>query len=170
MTQDLIIKPLANYTPQIGNLVSMMQLVRTHSLNIIGNLGVNQLDRLYDNKSNSIGALLMHNAALEAAHQAWLFEDRDLTRQELEYWYGFLPGQLGKLRITDHKSGYYIQILNEVRSKTLDYLMKKTDEWLYFEKIHSGKIKCNNFYLLFHLIEDEINHRGQILWMLKRFV
>lgn len=51
-----------------------------------------------------------------------------------------------------------------VRHKTLEEMAKRNDDWLY-EVSASGS---NTYYKWFHVMEDEINHRGQILLLKKR--
>ena len=45
-----------------------------------------QLDFLLDAVSNTIGALLLHFAAVEYAYQVTTFEKRDLNEEELSEW------------------------------------------------------------------------------------
>lgn len=68
-THIYLITDIKGYTPQIGRLVSMMNYVRWTTLEEVEDLNVEQLDYLHDEDSNSIGALLMHFAAVEASYQ-----------------------------------------------------------------------------------------------------
>src|SRR5689334_11258701 len=61
---DLIIGPIDGFTPAVGRLVSMMRYVRSTTLRAVDGLGAHQLDHLYDDRSNSIGALLAHIASV----------------------------------------------------------------------------------------------------------
>src|SRR5919197_346185 len=72
-TNLYLITDIAGYTPQIGRLVSMMNYARWTTLAEVEDLSVGHLDYLHDPGSNSIGALLMHVAAVEASYQAATF-------------------------------------------------------------------------------------------------
>ncbi|WP_313891867.1 DinB family protein [Psychrobacillus sp.] len=49
-----------------------------------------------------------------------------------------------------------------MRENTLTQLSSKKDNWLYQENKWEKGTPYNNYYLLFHVMEDEINHRGQL--------
>lgn len=55
-----------------------------------------------------------------------------------------------------------LDVLEATRDQTLDYLKGKNDDWLYKEDVWSNGVTFNHYYLWFHVLEDEINHRGQI--------
>lgn len=59
------IEPLPGYTPTIGRLVGMLRYARKPTLAAVEGLSIAQLDHLYDDASNSIGALLAHMAVVE---------------------------------------------------------------------------------------------------------
>jgi len=60
-----IIGPRKGFSPQIGTLVSMLTWMRSAILEPVQGLTVTQLDYLHGSKANSIGALLLHLAAVE---------------------------------------------------------------------------------------------------------
>lgn len=64
--------------------------------------------------------------------------------------------------IRNHSIEYFLDKLSEVRDYTLTYLKSKDDKWLFEENKWDNGISYNNYYLWFHVMEDEINHRGQI--------
>lgn len=88
MTQaDLfVISDIPGFTPQVARLVSMMNYVRSTTLQAVAGLGVDELDYLHDPQSNSIGALLSHIAAAEVGYQAATFDVRDLNAEERRQW------------------------------------------------------------------------------------
>src|SRR5688572_13554798 len=57
--------PRPGYSPQLSILVSMMDWMRTVMLYPVKDMTIEQLDYLHDEKSNSIGAMLLHLAATE---------------------------------------------------------------------------------------------------------
>lgn len=83
---DYRIQPIAEFSPKIGELVSMLEHTRAVTLEEIKNLSEEELDFLITPESNSIGALLQHIAAIEFVHQVISFENRDLNKHELEEW------------------------------------------------------------------------------------
>lgn len=158
------IKSVAGFTPQIGHLVAMMSLTRAATLKEVQHLTQAQLDCYPDEISNSIGTLLKHMAALESWYQAITFEHRDLNDGERETWRGALPGELILRLVHGNDINYYLQLLHHVRHKTLEEMTKRSDDWLY-EVSASGS---NTYYKWFHVMEDEISHRGQIVVLKKR--
>lgn len=164
MNHPRTISEVTGFTPQVGHLVAMLQIARIKTLSIIQHLTVEDLDFQLDDKSNSIGTLLKHMAALEYWFQVITFDNRALTEQELALWRGALPDQLSLRLISGNDLTYYIQTLQTVRAKTINQLLTKEDDWLYI-KTESGS---NNYYKWYHIMEDEISHRGQIIWIKKR--
>src|SRR5918997_3159979 len=76
-----LVAPIAGYTPQIGRLVSMMNYARRTTLDEVEGLSVEHLDYLHDPQSNSIGALLLHIAAVEASYQEATFGSRGAANE-----------------------------------------------------------------------------------------
>jgi uncharacterized damage-inducible protein DinB len=147
----------------------MMNYARYITLDTIEGLNRNELDHLIDGESNSIGALLMHMAAVEYDYQTIIFEKRDLTEEESDKWKAGLElGEIGRSEIKGNDLEYYIKILDDIRKRTLGHLKEKNDEWLYEEFAFWGGAPSNNYFIWFHVFEDEINHRGQISWIKKR--
>ncbi len=73
---DNIIGPKAGYSPQVGTLVSMLNWMREVILMPVKGLTIEQLDYLHDDKSNSIGAMLLHLAATERFYQLHTLDNR----------------------------------------------------------------------------------------------
>lgn len=164
------IKETTGYTPKIGELVSMLDYTRAVTLEDVKGLSTEQLDFLADEHSNSIGALILHMAAIEYIHQIIAFENRDLTQQELERW--IVPFELGskaRSKICNQPLKYYLDELADVREKTLALMKGVEDDWLYEEGQYYNGVTYNKYYLWFHVVEDETSHRGQIR-MLKRML
>ncbi|SFG59852.1 Protein of unknown function [Halobacillus alkaliphilus] len=167
---DYRIKSKDGYTEKIGELVSMLEHTREVTLEEIADLTQADLDVLPHQTSNTIGALLMHIASIEFVHQVVSFEKRDLTEQEYAAWK--IPLELGnQARETIHHQplDYYIDQLDQIRANTLASLAAKDDQWLLEEDKWSHGVPYNHYYLWFHVMEDEINHRGQIR-MIKRLL
>src|SRR5262245_1313352 len=74
------------YAPEVGRLVSAMDRARARTLDAAAGLSMAQLDHLQDAQSNSIGALLMHIAAVETLHGILSFENRMPSPEEFGQW------------------------------------------------------------------------------------
>ena len=60
-----MIGPQEGYTPRVGTLLSTMTMMRTWIVYGVKDLTMAELDFQIDDKSNSIGAMLLHLAATE---------------------------------------------------------------------------------------------------------
>ncbi len=90
-----------------------------------------------------------------------------LQKKNSEIWEDALYlGEAGRA-IRGHEIQYYVQLLQSVREESLKYLSEQSDEWLVSERKWPNGVIYNQHYLWYHVLEDEISHRGQIR-MLKR--
>jgi uncharacterized damage-inducible protein DinB len=170
-TDLFLIGDISGFTPQIGRLVSMLNYSRYTTISDVGGLGVEQLDYLHDEQSNSIGALLMHIAAVETWYQASTFFARDFNAEEMSEWGAALDlGEDARREIRGHKLDYYVSRLEGVRAKTLAELERRDDNWLQEQTPFWGGKPANNYFKWFHVVEDELSHRGQIRWLRKRAI
>jgi uncharacterized damage-inducible protein DinB len=160
---DYRIKTLGGFSPKIGELASMLEHTRTVTLEEVKNLSEEELDYLADECSNSIGSLLLHIASIEFVHQVISFENRDINELELTQWKAALElGEGARQVINKNSINYYLDELSKVREETLSKLKGLNDDWLLEEKKWGNGVPYNNYYLWFHVLEDEINHRGQM--------
>ena len=168
MDQTFLIAEIPGFTPQIGRLVSMMHYVRSTTLAAVAGLGIEELDYLHDQQSNSIGALLLHIAATEVGYQAATFDIRELSAAEKQEWSATLQlGETARREVRGHELEYYLTRLEQVRAKTLGELSQRDDEWLE-ERTSFGSGQVNNYFKWFHVFGHELNHRGQIRWLRSR--
>ncbi len=162
-----LVGPLPGFAPTIGHLVSMMSYVRLTTLRAVEGLGVGELDHLLDGDANSIGMLLEHAACVEELYQertlGMRFEGEAQLRREL----GANLGQPAREAIRGRGLEVYLQRLAAVRTATLAELAKHDDTWL-FEEGRWGDDVSNNYFKWFHVLEDELNHRGQIRFIRRR--
>ncbi len=157
------------YSPEVGRLVSAMDRARARTLDAVAGLTLEQLDFLYDDKSNTIGALLMHMAAIETLHGIISFDGRSPTPQEFADWGpAFKLGDAARTTIKEKSLDYYLGLLDKVRQNTKARLRNKPDSWLLEERDYINGERANHWYIWFHVPEDETNHRGQINWLRKR--
>lgn len=168
----MLIGPKEGYSPQVGTLVSMLNYNRSTIIGITKGLTIEQLDYLHDAKANTIGSLIMHLGATEIFYQANTFEGRqDFNDAEKKLWDDAMNlGDAGRKNIKGHELKYYIDLITEVREKTLRELKKKDDQWLMEidKKWSNEKRSINTYWKWFHVCEHESNHRGQIAWLKSR--
>ncbi|WP_127600805.1 DinB family protein [Paenibacillus chibensis] len=163
------ITDIPGYSPEVGRLLSMMNYARHTTLQAVEGLQRQQLDHLLDPKSNSIGMLLLHFAAVEYAYQVGTFEGRELSEGEIDKWGPALKlGAEGREHIQGHDLAYYLSVLSEVRNRSFELFQTVDDEWLHVEEPFWNNKSTNRYFMWFHVLEDEINHRGQIRWIRKR--
>lgn len=166
------IDPLADpgYTPHIGALVDMLIYARLTTLKAVEGLTMEQLDMTPPGFSNSIGMLLAHIAAIHHQYHAMSFEGRDpMSEAQFAPYLGALTmGEQGE-KIVGRSLDAYLADLHTTLIVTLAGLASRNDEWLN----SSLKVPKFNFpnhhWAWFHVIEEEISHRGQIR-MLKKIV
>jgi uncharacterized damage-inducible protein DinB len=145
----------------------MLTYARTTTIAAVDGMTLAELDHLYDDRSNSIGALLAHIAVVERAYQVLTFEDRDLSSQEASTWASALKlGPEGQQTLRGQPLEYYLEQLANARENTLEALASRNDAWL--DQRVSAAPKMNVHWAWFHVAEDEINHRGQMRWLRAR--
>jgi len=161
------ILPIPGYTPTIGRLVGMLTYARHTTLAAVNGLTPAQLDHLHDDRSNSIGALLAHIAAVERGYQIVTFEEREPSPSETAAWSPALKlGDEGRQKIRGNDLALYTEELIRTRQATLAALAQHDDAWL--EAPLTIAPNLNAHWAWFHVAEDEINHRGQIRWLRAR--
>jgi len=147
----------------------MLTYARSTTLAAVDGLTTSELDHVHDEKSNSIGALLAHIAAVERSYQVMTFEERILSPQENERWSAALTlGAEGRRSLRGRRVEHYLEELKAARQITLEELAARDDDWL--DRSVAPAPKINAHWAWFHVAEDEINHRGQIRWLRARLV
>ena len=164
-----VVAPLPGFTPQVGRLVAMMRYARRTTLETVDGLTTEQLDYALDPASNTIGALLAHVAAVEVAYQRSTFDGQGLTRADAARWGAALAlGDRARRRIRGRPLESYLADLEVVRAATLWELAQRDDAWLEITVPFWDGLPANNYFMWFHVFEDEINHRGQMRIIRKR--
>ena len=166
-----VIGPIAGFSPQIGTLVSMLNYNRQTIIDTVKSLTMEQLDHLHDPNSNTIGALILHLGATDKYYQINTFEDRqEFNKAERQIWAAAMNlGDEARKKIKGKEVKYYLDMINEVRQKTIEELKKKDDKWLLsLDPEWSKEQPLNTYWKWFHVCEHESNHRGQIAWLKSR--
>lgn len=156
---------------QIGILVSEMEYVRNETYRLLRTqkLTIEDLDFNFDAYSNSMGTLLLHIACHEFKFQLNHFYKRNITEDEFKLYSNAMPSTMNKRLVHGNDLDFYLKELASIRENTLSYLKNLKDEWLFKEIILSnGKNIGNYYYHVRHVIDDEINHQGQMKIILKR--
>ncbi len=170
VTSPNIIGPMDGYTPQVGTLLSMLNWMNRSTLGLTKNLTQSNLDFLFDDKSNTIGAMLMHLAATEVIYQDTTLNGlADFSPANKAKWdMAMNLGAEARNQIKGNSLDYYLNALNEVRAKTTEEFKKRDDAWLAVVDNNFWKYPTNNYCKWFHVAEHIGNHRGQITWIAKR--
>ena len=166
----LLIVPVAGYTPHIGVLVATLQRCRETTIRWVQDLTIRQLDYLWDENANTIGALLLHMAAIEAAYQELTFYGRNILDNPTRIAKWEIPMYLdepARRTIKGYPVSYYLDELAAMRQRTLQQFRQYEDEWLWLESPWNDAV-ANNYWMWYHVYEDEINHRGEISWLKSR--
>jgi len=172
-TDPNVLGPMPGYSPQIGTLVSEMTWMREQVQRSVRGLTQEQLDFLLDGKANRIGALLLHLAATEKLYQLNTLDQMAIADVEkspvFKEW--AVPMNLGepaRQAIKGHSLDYYLNILHEVREKSLAEFRKRDDQWLLTVDKTWPWGPTNNLCKLFHVCEHESHHAGQIALLKSR--
>jgi uncharacterized damage-inducible protein DinB len=166
--------PLPGYSPQIGAFVSQLTWMREMNgvLTATKKLSQPDLDYLFDKDANTIGALMLHLAATETYYQMNTFDGMKWDSWSDEIKKKWDPamnlGDAGRATIKGHDREYYVNILHEVREKTLAEFRKKDDAWLLAADKSWPWGPTNNLCKWFHVCEHEAHHTGQIALLRKR--
>jgi len=141
----------------------ILQDTRITTILSLKNLSVQELDWQYKEGWNTVGALLSHIVGIETYFRIEFLEGRKFTDEENEKW---MPGiemgvHLPKL-INQQPIEDYIVQLTESRELMLGAITKLTHEDFTRRIDDYDETGCNLAWVLYHMAEDEIYHRGQI--------
>ena len=163
--------PRAGYSPQISILVSQLDWMRRCVLMRVHELKREDLDWLPSPNGNTIGAQLLHLAAVETYYQFHTFDGLPWPTTSPETKKRFGPamklGDLGRRVVKGHELPFYLDALKEVRELTLAELGKRDDDWLMAVDENWFWGPTNNLCKWFHVCEHESHHLGQIELHLK---
>lgn len=166
--------PLPGYSPAIGTFVSQLTWMREVNGVLAATKKLTQadLDYLFDKDANTIGALMLHLAATETYYQMNTFDGTkwDSWPEDVKKkWDPAMElGDAGRATIKGHDREYYVNILHEVREKTLAEFKKRDDAWFLAADKTWFWGPTNNLCKWFHVCEHEAHHTGQIALLRKR--
>ncbi|MHA2423507.1 MAG: DinB family protein [Candidatus Thorarchaeota archaeon] len=150
--------------PRLAQINGMLQKVRERLLKRIEGLTKKDLDFTPDESSvETIGTLLLHIAAVE---WSWIFEDMDGLEMDYEKWKHAFPLREEIPQIKGKSLKFYKDRLTEVRDEVLERISELSDSELgHLVELDQAVVSIE--WILFHIIEHEAMHIGQIS-MLKR--
>jgi uncharacterized damage-inducible protein DinB len=157
--RTIILEPSAELTPRVGFIFSMMQKIRERTLRRLGKISAEKMDYSPHGRNiETIGTLFLHIAAVE---WSWIFEDVGDTAMDYEKWKHAFPLREYIDQLTGQSKEFYIDRLNEVRNEVFEWLKTIDDDTLN-QLVHLGDTDVNIEWVLFHIIEHEAMHVGQI--------
>lgn len=145
---------------------SVMHETRERLFRVLRDLTQEELDYTPDErKFETIGTLLLHITAVE---WSWIFEDidgKEMDYEEFKHAFALRP-EVNIPQLKNQKIQFYISKLKEIRDDVYQRLTNFKDDDL-DKIIGSGSDKHSVEWILFHIIEHEAMHIGQIQ-LLKR--
>ncbi len=160
--------PLEGFSPRIGAYLSMMDDVSARVLGYVEGLSGEQLSWFPNERCESIGTLLLHIAAVE---RSWIGED--ISRRPMgEEWLPAFAIRFDVPQINGKELPYFVEILKKTRAETKADLAKLTDDDLAREitpldpsEEENTKKRFTIEWILYHVLEHEAHHKGQIALM-----
>lgn len=159
----LLIDKKDGFGATFSHLVSMMDYTRFTTLRAVEGLTIKELDYRLHDEANSIGMLLGHMGAVERWYQIFTFEKREPNEiEEKEIGPGISLGEDARVRYSGKPLEFYLDSLAEIRRDTYAMFQILPDEWLLDKAPFWGGDPANNYFKWFHVLEDELSHRGQV--------
>lgn len=158
---DLRLKPEKDFSLTVGLIYSMLRLNREILKRKVAGLKPQHLAWQPDKYTNTIGTLLLHVAEAELWWMQEVIEGIPLTRKQREEFRYEIYGSPQARPAERNELNFFLRKLDKVRAKTKNILQRLKDKNL--ESVHQkGKEKTTNGWILYHLIEHEASHTGQI--------
>ncbi|MFX0108874.1 MAG: DinB family protein [Candidatus Hodarchaeota archaeon] len=146
-------------SPRVAFLYALMEKTRERLLKRVEGLSVKDLDYSpHDESIETIGTLLLHIAAVE---WSWIFEDMGGQEMDYEKWKHAFALREGIPQLRGKNLKFYLDKLEEVRERVFSRLMAVSDDEL-DHLVDIGQAVVSIEWILFHLIEHEAMHVGQI--------
>ncbi|MBY0488544.1 MAG: DinB family protein [Gemmatimonadaceae bacterium] len=160
----LLLQPTPGASPQIGALLAMLEATRASTLAAVAGLSTAALAHRHDATANPIGALIAHITAIE---YAYLTATLETTPPSMDEWTVHGPlirlGPAAWAAAEGRSLDDLLGVMAAVRARTVAALSQRADAWLTTTLTLpwlSGP--ATPFWAWYHVMEDELNHRGQI--------
>jgi len=148
----------------IDYLLGIIYDARSVTLLLTNNISKEELHWQYAEGWNTVGALLSHIISCGHFYRIFFVENRELTEEEkAEIMPGLEMGKYIPELITDQPIEYYTQKMKEATDLLIEAVMQLSEEEFHARrKGYDPENGCNLAWVLYHLAEDEVHHRGQI--------
>ena len=155
----------AGLSPRIASYYAQLEDVRRETKRYVEGLSPPKLSWSPHSTVESIGTQLLHIAGVE---RSWIGEDIE-RRPMGEEWALAFPLRVNLPQVEGEPLEYFLEKLDAVREETRHTLSRLTDDDLAREirTLDSGP-DADSYtieWILYHLIEHEAHHRGQIALM-----
>ena len=150
------------YDTHIGVMVYMLEDLKSEIVSSTRGLNQFETDFQFDKQANSIGAIILHLAAVEVAYQKTSFGEymnNEYEKEEQELLEMSIDLDTTKELLKEKPIKYYLSIYKKVRKNTLRELKIRNDNWW----------TKNSHWAWFHVMEHQANHYGQIKLIKARF-
>jgi len=124
--------------------------IREGLISTINSFSDEELNHVTYPGSWSVGKIILHIASAE---DGWL---RYVVNRELSEW----PEIYTLENYPDKKT--ILQVLGEVHARTIDYLGTLTEDDLYVKVKTPWESELPLFWIVWHVVEHEIHHRGEL--------
>ena len=151
-------------TQSIDYLLGIIEDARVVTHFLTNNISTEELHWQYAEGWNTVGALLSHIISCGHFFRIMFVENRELTKQEEQ---DLMPGlEMGKYvpsLINDQPIAYYHQKMKEATDLLTEAIMQLSEEEFHGQcECYAPGHDANLAWVLYHLAEDEVHHRGQI--------
>ena len=157
--------------PTIHYLLSMLEDSRNVTLKAIRDISQEELNWQPFEGWNTIGALLLHTHSVNEVLRIKYVENRILTAEETKTHHAnvTLGEHLPKV-LADHPLDFYLKKLEASRERLVNAVSALDQETFYkVRKGYDPENGCNLAWVLYHIVEDELNHKGQIMLIRKLY-
>ncbi len=155
------------FSPKVGLIYSLLEENRRLVKDKVRKLKPAHLQWRPDKKTNTIGTLLLHIAEAELWWMQEIIDHIPLSQKQKEEFSSDLYGRNRTRQIGRTSLDYLFGKMDKVRRRTRGILRKLSDRDL--EKVHQFKNDRITYgYILFHLLEHEASHAGQISNLINR--
>jgi uncharacterized damage-inducible protein DinB len=148
----------------IDYLLGILHDARATTVQRVANISVAELHWQYAEGWNTIGALLSHIIGITHLFRIVFIEERELTAHENEqYLPGIKMGEFIPQLITQQPiSSYLADLASASDLLMLQIKQLSADQFQQKREGYDPETGCNLAWVLYHLAEDEVHHRGQI--------
>ncbi len=156
----------------IDYLLGILEDARVTTLQVIQNITQEELHWQYAKGWNTIGVLLSHFISCGHYFRIEFIEGRHLSQEERKiFWPGLEMGKyIPELIIPNKTVAEYIEELDYSQQLLFDKI-QSLDSHEFFKKREGYNPNTGNnlAWVLYHLAEDEVHHRGQITILKKLY-